>query len=518
MRYKSWHTCKVVASAGGLTIGYVDDNPSIWDGNMYVLQPGDEYREPLPEFTDYKIVNDKWVRVEKQNTRKEKRRGHNEGSIFQRWTAKVTINEADTGKPKKITVCGKTQEQLKEKLAGLPGISDISKIPISQSWVAQAITGVNPMTGKPKRITFYGDTRKEVLEKLDSTKHDIKNGTFTEPSKMTFGEWLDIWLNEYAKPVVRSTTYDSYYRWIKNHIIPGLGGINLKELQPAQIQKFYNQKLTEKKKIKAGTLSPRSVRYMHTLIQEALEQALKEGKIIRNPAKATKPPRLVCREVGYLNEEEIINFLNNIADDYWYPAYILALGSGLRLGELMALTWGNIDFQKKTLKVKEAVSRVNTYQPDGPKTKLEFHEPKSKKGKRTIPLPTQVIEELKKFKEKQREFNGGNLININEDKEFIFRWPDGKLIDPSQLSKHFLKLARDNGLENVTFHGLRHSYATALLQAGEHPKVVQELLGDSTISVVLDVYSHVVPGLKEKATGKLEDILAKKKPSLVKEG
>jgi integrase len=121
-------------------------------------------------------------------------------------------------------------------------------------WMAQITTGRDYETGKPKRVTLYGKTRREVQEKLTETIHSCQNGTFTEPNKLTFGSWMDIWLNQYAKPHIRPTTFTSYNRWIKNHIKPALGGIYLKDLQPNQIQRFYNEKLLEKKKIKEGTI------------------------------------------------------------------------------------------------------------------------------------------------------------------------------------------------------------------------------------------------------------------------
>jgi integrase len=549
MKCEPWHTCKVVASAGGLTIGYVDDRPCIWDGNMHTLQPGNEYREPLPEFTDYKIVNDKWVRVEKQNTRKEKRRGHNEGSIFQRWTARVSVREVDTDKAKKITVCGKSQEELKEKLLKLPGISDINKIPISQSWVAQATIGRTP-EGKLKRITFYGDTRKEVSEKMAAALHDVKQGTFTEPSKLTFGEWNLTWLNEYAKPQVRPTTFDSYEYLIRVHINPSLGGYYLKDLQqqPQIIQRFYNQKLTEPKQDrrsekakkkdpdrKMPNLSPRLVRYMHIVIHESLEQALKENLIARNPAKATRPPKVEKKEARFLTDEQASKFLSEISTDPWYIPFLITIGSGMRLGEVAALKWRNIDLQKRIIQVKEAVSYIRNRsrdgEPDTPKTQAIFQNPKSQSSIRSIPLPNHVVNALYELKKRQLKnmgkltksykINGINEIGDNYSANlrpvFVFTWPDGRRVSPLYLSKHFLKLARKNNLEGIHFHSLRHSYASMLLQAGEHPKVVQELLGHATVTMTLDIYSHVAPGLKEAAAGRLEGLLNIERSSAVGE-
>jgi integrase len=381
-----------------------------------------------------------------------------------------------------------------------------------------------------ERIYFYGKTQSEVKEKLAEALEQARKGIYIKPNKQTFGEWLEVWLKEYSKPVIRPTTYDSYESLIRRHIQPGLGNIILKDLQPSQIQKFYNQKLTENpidrrsaktkqkqaKKAKQSpktaqkqpeTLSARTVHYMHILISQALEQALKEGKISRNPAKATKPPKVEKKTARFLTPEQLTAFLDSIATDRWYPAFLVDLNSGMRLGELCALKWANVDLEKGLVMVQEAVSRIKS----GAGWRLYFHQPKSKQGLRSIPLPAQAVEVLKKLKARQAaEELKLKITGEYHNDGFVFTWEDGRMVEPNYLSKHFLKLIRAHRL-SVNFHGLRHSYASALLKADVHPKVVQELLGDSTISVVLDTYSHVLPGLKERAASKLEGLFGNKK-------
>jgi integrase len=397
-------------------------------------------------------------------------------------------------------------------------------------WMAKA-------TINGERISFYSRDPQEVKNKLADALDQARKGIYIKSNRQTFGEWIDIWLKEYAKPTVRPTTYDSYVYQIGFHIKPGLGDIVLRELQPAQIQKFYNaklkQKIMDRRKEKAikrqerrekkdpskkrieKTISPATIRRMHVIINGALEQALKEGKIIRNPAKATRPPKIEKKEARYLSPDELRGFLATIENDRWYPAIITALNTGVRLGELVALKWGNIDLEKGVIYIKEAVSWVR--QETG--WTLITHPPKSQKGVRNIPLPAEAIKVLKAQRTKQAEekvrigeayLGNGEKHDLKQDQWFAFTWEDGRLVDPFYLSKHFAKLIKKYGL-SLNFHGLRHSYATALLEAGEHPKVVQELLGDSTISVVLDTYSHVLPGLKERAASKLDELFAKEK-------
>jgi integrase len=316
-------------------------------------------------------------------------------------------------------------------------------------WMAVATIGGG-------RVYFYDKDPKEVARKLDEALDQNRKGLYIKPTKETFGEWLDEWLEKFVKPSVRLTTYDSYYRWIRNHVKADLGYIHLKELRPEQIQEFYIKKLSQKKQNREGVISSRSVHYMHILIKKALKKAYQLRKISWNPAEAVDPPKVKKKKIGYFTEEEIIRFRSAVVDDYWYPVFLLALGCGMRIGEVSALKWGAINFKDKTVTVFEAVSRVDTYQKEGPKTRLDFHAPKSEKGFRTIPLPNPVVKALEAFRDKQREFNGG-VISLQEDQEFIFRWPgSGKLAETGYLSKHFLKLARDNGFKNITFHGMRH--------------------------------------------------------------
>ncbi len=387
-------------------------------------------------------------------------------------------------------------------------------------WTAQITTGYDPKTGKQIRRTVYGRTRQEVNEKMTEILRSIQLGTYVAPNKLTFGEWLDIWLEEYVKPHVRPSTYDNYGRWIRNHVKKDLGNIELIKLQTNQIQRFYNQKLKEKKlNGREGTLSTRSVRYMHTLIHDCLEQAVKEGKIYRNPAKATKPPKVEKREVSYLSTDQINNFLKQIADDPWYIAFLVALGTGLRVGELAALRWENVDLEKGIIKVKEAVYRVKNDDKRAAekKTKLIFQPPKTEKGRRVVPLPENIRIELKRHRKAQAQTKL-LLGAMYKDEGFVFAWEDGRMVTPDYLSKRFLKLIRDAGYEGIHFHSLRHSYASALLKAGEHPKVVQELLGHSTITVTLDTYSHVEPELKKRAAEKINDFLERKNLSLEGKG
>lgn len=214
-----------------------------------------------------------------------------------------------------------------------------------------------------------------------------------------------------------------------------------------------------------------------------------------------------------LTLEEQIKFLEAVKNDRLCSTFTLALASGVRLGELLAIRWQDVDFKEGVIKIRQALSRVKVLDENSPtKTKLIFQEPKTKAGKRSIPIPPAVITELKKHKKKQNEeklIAGPAYI----DNDLVFCTEIGKPTEPTNLIRKFKSLIKQAGLKNVNFHALRHTYATRLLEVNEHPKVVQEILGHSSISMTLDTYSHVMPDVKKAAAAKINSLFETKIPS-----
>lgn len=363
------------------------------------------------------------------------------------------------------------------------------------AWCAQLVVGWED--GKPRRVSFYGKTRREVAEKLAKAKAEMQQGTFIEPTRLTFGEWLRVWLEEYKRPAVRPSTYSNYEQVIRLYLQPALGHVPLQQLRPEQLQRLYNQKLAE-------GLSNRTVRLIHIVAHAALKQAVKNGLAGRNVAEATSPPGVKKREIRVLTLEEQHHFLEAAKGERLYPAFLLALASGLRLGELLGLRWQDVDWQRGGISVNQALQRVRGKK--GEKSYLGFLPPKTKAGRRFIPLPEEALKALKKWRATQSEekLSAGPLW---EEHGLIFTTPAGRPIDPRNFLRTFYRIIERAGVEHFNFHALRHTFATRLLELGEHPKVVQELLGDSQITVVLDTYSHVLPNIKEQAAARLNEIL-----------
>jgi len=376
-------------------------------------------------------------------------------------------------------------------------------------WCAAITAGRDPETGKLKRFYFYGKTRQEVAEKLARALGDVRTGTFLEPSRVTVGQWLDTWLNEYKKPPkIRPTTWDSYEMHIRVHIKPAIGVLPLRQLQPHHLQRLYNEKFAAGRVDGRGGLSTRTVEIIHTIMHAALDQAVKEGLVARNVAEATTLPKKEKGEPRALTPEEQERVFAALDNDRLGAAFVLALGSGLRRGEILALRWQDVDLKEGALRVRRCL--VRTRDPEDPtRWVLAFHEPKTAKGRRSIPIPRWAVAALKAHKVRQNQ-EKLRLGGAYQDADLVFATEDGRPICPRDFNRRFDRLKALAGLpEDVTLHSLRHTYATRLLEAGEHPKVVQELLGHAQIGLTLDTYSHVLPELKKSAAAKLESLWPK---------
>lgn len=353
--------------------------------------------------------------------------------------------------------------------------------------------------GKLKRLSFSGRTRKEVVEKLTKARAELQQGTFVEPNKVTVGEWLDTWLKEYKKPDLRPEVFQTYQMIIRVHLKPALGGVLLQALRPEMVQRLYNEKT-------ASGLAPATVRKIHQVLHGALKQAVKNQLVVRNVSEATTLPKLQqTREVRALTLEEQQEFLKALEGHRLATAFKVLLGTGLRRGELLALTWKDIDLANATLTVRQSLVRV--------KGQLLFQEPKTKTSKRTIPLPDDLVSELKahKAQQAQEKLLAGPAY---EDNGLVFANELGRPLDPRSFDRWFYQIREKAGLpKDVNLHALRHTYATRLLERGVSLKVIQQLLGHSKFDVTADIYSHVAPELEREAVAVLNGLFRHEKAS-----
>jgi len=359
--------------------------------------------------------------------------------------------------------------------------------------------GVDPATGKRRQqwVSVKGN-KKEAEKRLADLLHQLDTGTFMKPGKITIAEYLERWLKDYVWPNLAPRTAEGYESIVRRHLIPNLGNIRLTQLKPEHLQKYYSERLLQGRWDKKGGLSPRSVRHHHMTLHCALQNAVKWGLIHRNPADAVDPPKAKEVEMQTWDESEIRCFLQATRESAYYPIFYLALFTGLRRSELLALRWQDVDFLYCQIYVSRSMHHLKTGE-------IVFRQPKSARGNRTIALSPSTLDLLRAHQEKQKA-KAVMLGKSLTDSDLVFSHIDGSPLLPGTLSHAWDKAVRRAGLRVIRLHDARHTHASYMLKQGIHPKVVQERLGHSSIQVTLDTYSHVAPGIQEKAAARLDDI------------
>jgi integrase len=327
-------------------------------------------------------------------------------------------------------------------------------------------------------------TKKEAQAVLNKLLRDKDLGLLIEATRMTLNEYLDHWLETAVKPRVRERTHKEYCNTMRRYVRDSLGPKRLSSIKPVDIQALYSTMQENGLK--------NSVRYVHTILKDALTQAVKWQMLPQNPAMYVDLPRRDRTEMLAMNQEEAERFRGAAKHTKWYVLFSLMLGTGLRPSEALALRWKDIDLGKGRLTVQRSVAFVNK--------RWVFEEPKSKSSRRTIPLPLGLVQELSEYMTHQLELGFNELVFCNAD---------GNPVHEKGISHWSFKPAlRRAGLnEKIRMYDLRHTHATLLLLAGVHPKIVSERLGHSSIGITLDTYSHVLPNMQQEAAEKLDAML-----------
>lgn len=350
-------------------------------------------------------------------------------------------------------------------------------------WVAQ-------MTVQGRHVTKYSKSQSECREWLRKIQIQVEDGLTFSAAQTIVAVFLNEWLIINSTSV-RPKTSDQYKQIVKQHIIPDLGMIKLKDLNPRQIQALYSKKML-------GGTSARTVILIHAVLRRALNHALKLGMIGRNPALAVIRPKFKRKEMKTLSDSQVRTFLSYAEQDRFEVLFWLAVTTGLRQGELLGLKWSDVDWANRRFRIQRQLQRL--------RAGLVFSEPKSAAGRRVIALGVVTIEKLRKHQRlqaKEIQFAG----KFWKENDMIFPSSKGTPMDPSNLYHNFKRLLKEAGLPDVRFHDLRHTAATLMLQQGTHPKVVQERLGHSDISMTLNTYSHVLPVMQDEAAEKLDILL-----------
>jgi len=369
-----------------------------------------------------------------------------------------------------------------------------------KSWSIVVDVGRDSETGKRKQRwhTIRG-TKRDAERALQEMLVALEKGTYVKPTQLTVGEWLKQWYDTYVRMHTTPRTQESYRSIITHHLVPALGAIPLVHLQPQQLQSYYMRAVSEGRADGRGGLSARSVLYHHRILSEALKHAVKMGVASRNVAEVVDPPKPCRVKLNILGPEDVARFLDAARETLYYVVYCVLLYTGLRRGEALALKWKNVDLLGAELHVVESAFKLG----DGT---YVVKDPKTPHSCRAVALPPSLAVLLREHRKDQAALRV-QLGKPLTDNDFVFEDGEGKPLDPNAVTRTFIKLIRRAGLPRMRLHDLRHTHATLMLKAGVHPKVVSERLGHAGVSITLDIYSHVLPGMQEAAAERFDKLL-----------
>ncbi len=367
-----------------------------------------------------------------------------------------------------------------------------------KSWALCVELARDPETRKRKQhFQTINGTKKDAERALREILQTVENGSFIKTSKLTVGEYLEEWLQGYVKTNTSPRTRERYGQIIHLHLIPSLGPIQLTLLQPLQIQNYYSKALQSGRRDNKGGLSAKTVHYHHRILFEALRHGVKHGILTRNVAKSVDPPKPQYKEPVILGPSEVNLLLNASKHSPYYLIFFTAIYTGMRRSELLGIRWCDVDLDFATLSITQTLQQLSTGE-------FIFREPKTSHGRRLVSLPPALALLLREHRMKQEaeQFALGKLFKSSD---LIFCHPNGLPLRPNSIARAFGSVAKRIGLLKARFHDLRHAHATIMLRQGIHPKIVSERLGQSSITMTLDIYSHVIPGLQEAAALRFEE-------------
>lgn len=361
--------------------------------------------------------------------------------------------------------------------------------------------GRDPVTGKYKRhtCTYHAEKREDAEAHLVKLLHQLNIGDFVEPSKLTFGGFLDRWLQESS---LGDESKEWYRMVVDKHIKPILGNVRLDKLSPLHIQSYFRR--VQRLDGKGDSLSPNTLHGHFRVIRAALNQAVEWGLLSKNPAKRAKPPKRTQSGGRALSPEEFLRFYA-IAENMRYgPLYLIAIATGMRQGELLGLRWDSVDLDAGLISVNQALKK--------PGRNPKFGEPKTPKSRRLVRIPEHavpVFEKLKARYEEEREF-------YVEDRGLVFCTKSGNPVAKTDIDRRLKILLEKAGVQRIRFHDLRHCNATWLLLKGVDLKTVQEHLGHADPNTTIQIYGHVLAALSREPARTFDSILkdANRSPGL----
>ena len=362
-------------------------------------------------------------------------------------------------------------------------------------WEARIIVG-HKNDGSPMYKSAFAKTQKSALKELHKLIDLYRDVDLTEECRMTLGEWMDKWLDEYMIFAIRESTLDSYRNITKNQVKKHIGHKPLSSLTTADIQRFYN-KIKKEGRMKpkrdgSYELADSMVRKIHMMLHEALDTAVRERLIAKNPTNGTTIPKTNYPEKQILGDEQLETFLEEIKkEEYWCDFFYVEIMIGLRRGEICGLKWSDIDFSANKLRVERS---VGIKKGGG----ISIGETKTNTGIRTIIMPPSVSDVLQRRKQK--------VISVWVFPSFLN--PE-QPIHPEAAYRKLKVILKHAELPMIRFHDLRHTFATHAMKGGVDAKTLSGILGHTNASFTLDTYTHVTSDMQKNASAVVGNMMQK---------
>jgi integrase len=352
------------------------------------------------------------------------------------------------------------------------------------TWCASISLGYDG-SGRRKRRVVYGDTKQQVQEKLKAL-HQEDGRLPSDTRQITVAQYLATWL-ESVRLNRRATTYDRYELLVRRQVVPHLGRHRVHQLTPLHVQEWLGD-------MERAGESEWSRFHAGVALNTAMRGAVKKGLLAANPCAAADMPKMPKREMRAWDSAQVKRFRLESAKDRLHAIYVLAVGTGMRQGEMFGLRWSDIDFDGSCLSVRRTLEEL--------RGRFQLREPKTPAARRRIDLPAYVVTEL--HEHRKRMLAEGQDVRDG----LVFCATDGGFLRKSNvLRRSFYAILKRADLPRIRFHDLRHTAASLLLMLGENPKVVQERLGHARVEVTLNTYSHVLPTMQKEAAQRLDRLL-----------
>ena len=375
-----------------------------------------------------------------------------------------------------------------------------------------------------ERYTLYDDDNPKRLKKaMDDMRYELEHGLYGSCKNITLDKWFDEYIKTYKEPILKESTVNHYRLYYRLYIQPDMGKKYIKDIKGIHVQKLYNE--LAKRGMKSNT-----IKKIANILHSTLKQAVRDDLLLKNPCEAADIPKTEQKERRVLTAKEQREFIDFVSDSAkwqrYYPLFIMAFGTGMRIGELLALRWNDLDFKEKSIRVNKTLQYI---QVEGSREcKFIVQSPKTKQSIRTIPMLNNVAEVLKLHREGQRKdiIMLGGIWQKSDNKDLrnlVFTTDTGNPIDRNSINRTIKSIVSDINLKRAeqagkdkrkaeifpdfSAHTMRHSFATRCFEADIRPKVIQSFLGHSTLATTMDIYTHVTEENKKEEIEKIANVV-----------